>query len=326
MWKYVIAAAAVVGLATGAAAQSTMRVSYISPPGHHAHTLMLSFQSEVEKTSSGAVKVVLYPAEQAFKAAENTPAVARGAVEAALSLNSEWGKSIPEMNVTTIPYFFSDLDRIIKFPGSEAARILDRKIAAHGVTNIAWIYISRQAILTSNKQPIVKPDDLKGLRVRGYNAITDAGLAAAGALPWVISGPEVYQALATGVVEIGMTDVSTAFARRYYDVHKFGTVAPYFSLFFTLEVNPTWWGKLAAEERGAIEKAARKVEREAVGVTEGTSSAAVERLREKGMTIRAQTPEEQKAWAAVTQKAVIEAFIKAAPQDGARLIEMLSRM
>src|SRR3972149_3785654 len=111
MWKYVFAVAATAALATGAAAQNTMRVSYISPPGHHGHTLMLSFQSEVEKASNGAVKVVLSPGETAFKAAENTPAVARGAIEAALSLGSEWGKSIPEMNVTTLPYFFSDLDR-----------------------------------------------------------------------------------------------------------------------------------------------------------------------------------------------------------------------
>ena len=44
------------------------------------------------------------------------------------------------------------------------------------------------------------------------------------------------------------------------------------------------------------------------------------------MTIHVQTADEQKAWLAAMQKPVIEAFTKAAPEDGGKLIELLSKL
>jgi tripartite ATP-independent transporter DctP family solute receptor len=335
MWKLmtgavaalILTAGAIPILAAGAAgAQTTMRISHQVPTGHHMHKLLESFKAEVEKNTGGAVHVQLFPAEQAFKAAENHPAVARGAIEAAMAVNFQWGGTIPEMNVTTIPYLFTDLERIKKFPGSEAAKLLERKLEAKGVKNVAWLYITRQSIFTSGKKPIVKIEDFKGLKVRGLNAIADAGLTAVGAAPSAMPGSEVYQALESGVLDAGLTDLSAAVSRKFFEVQKFGTVTPYFSVYFHMYVNPAWWGKLTADQRTGIEKAAQKTEVDAIGVTEATAAAAVGELRAKGMNIHVQTADEQKAWHAAMQKPVIDAFTKAAPEDGTRIIELLSKL
>jgi C4-dicarboxylate-binding protein DctP len=139
-------------------------------------------------------------------------------------------------------------------------------------------------------------------------------------------GSEVYQALQSGVLDAGLTDLSAAYSRKYYEVQKFGTVGPLFTIYFHMYVNPAWWAKLAPAQRQAIEAAAAKAEQDAIGVTEGTAAAALTDLGGKGMTLHLQTPQEQATWRAAMEKPVVDAFLKTAPEGGAKIIELLQKL
>ena len=314
------------GVANAVAQPVVMRISHQVPTAHHLHRILQGFEAEVERATGGSLEVQLFPSEQLFKANDNHPAVARGAVEAAVSVNFQWGTTVPEANVTTIPFLLADLRRIEKWPGSEAAQLIDRKLAGKGVRNIAWLYITRQAIFTSDHKPLRQPSDFAGLKIRGFNALADAGLAAVGAKPVPMAAPEVYQALQLGTLDAGLTDLSAAVSRRFYEVQKYGTVAPYNSVFFQLYVNPRWFEGLKLEHRAAIETAARNAEKAALRITEETAGSAVGELREHGMTIHIQTAEETKAWTAAMQKPALDAFLKAAPEDGQQLLELVAKL
>ena len=322
-----LAAASAFVLATTAAAQPVvMRISHQVPPAHHMTRLLESFAADVKARTNGGVEVQLYGSEQLAKAAENFPQVARGTIEAAMSVNFQWGTTIPEMSATLIPYAMSDLERIKRFPASEARKFLDAKLEQRGVHSVAWLYITRQTIVTSSKRPIIAVDDFKGVKIRGLNSMTDKGLAAAGAAPSAMPGSEVYQALQSGVLDAGLTDVSAGYSRKYYEVQKYGTVGPIFTIYFHMYANPAWWAKLKPEYRQAIEAAASRVEAEAIGVTEATADAAIRDLQGKGMTIHLQTPQEQAAWRAVMEKPVRDAFLQTAPEGGPKIIELLGRI
>ena len=322
------AAAAAAALVAGPALaqKATMRISHQVPPAHHLSKMLEIFKSEAEKGSNGAVEVQILGASSAFKPAENHPAVARGSIEAALSVNFQWGNTIPEMNVVVIPYMFGDLERIKRFPGSPAAKVLEAKLEEKGVKNLAWFYITRQAIYTSGKKPILALDDFKGLKIRGFNPLADEALKAVGAAPSAMAGDEVYQALQTGVLDAGVTDVSAAYSRKYYEVQKFGTVTPALTVYFHMYVNPQWWNGLKAEQRAALEAAAKKAEAEAVAITEKTADDAIKQLQDKGMQLKIHSAQEAAAWSASMQKPVLDAFLKAAPKDGPRLVEALNKL
>jgi C4-dicarboxylate-binding protein DctP len=314
-------------LATQAwAAEVTMRVSHQVPPAHHLHKMLELFKAEAAKNSNGAVEVQIFPANQAFSAKENHAAVARGSIEAALSVNQQWGATIPEMNVVVIPYFFTELEKLKKFRGSEAEALLNAKLEEKGAHNIAWFYITRESIFTSNVKPLIKVEDFQGVKIRGFNKIADAALVAVGAAPSAMPGGEVYQALQSGVLDAGLTDVSAAYSRKYYEVQKYGTVGPYISVYFHMYVNPTWWKGLKPEHRAAIEKAARTTEDAAFDITEKTAADAMIQLREKGMELHVQTPEEIAAWKAKMQQPVIDAFLEASPKDGKKIIELMKKL
>ncbi len=310
-----------------AAAQTVvMRISHQVPPAHHLTKMLENFAADVKQRTNGQVDVQLFGSEQLAKAAENFPAVARGTIEAAMSVNFQWGTTIPEMSATLIPYAMGDLEKIKRFPQSEARRFLDQKLEQRGVHSVAWLYITRETIVTSGKKPIVNLDDFKGVKIRGLNSLTDHALTAVGAAPAATPGSEVYQALQSGVLDAGLTDLSAAYSRKYYEVQKYGTVGPIFTIYFHMYVNPAWWNKLAPAHRQAIEAAAAKAEHDAIPITEETAADALKQLQAKGMAVHVQTPQEEKTWANAMRKPVVDAFVKSAPEGGPKIIELLDKL
>ena len=271
-----------------------MRISHQVPPAHHMTKLLEGFASDVKQRTKGQVDVQIFGSEQLARAGENFPAIAKGNIEAAMSVNFQWGTTIPEMSATLIPYFLTDVEKIKRFPASEARKFLDQKLEQRGVHSVAWLYITRESIFTSSKKPLIALDDFKGVKIRGLNSLTDNALTAVGAAPSAMPGSEVYQALQAGVLDAGLTDLSAAYSRKYYEVQKYGTVTPFFTIFFHMYVNPAWWAKLKPEYRAAIEAAAAKAE--------------------------------QQAWKAAMQKPVMDAFVKSAPADGPKIVELLQKL
>ena len=323
----VAGAALLIGLGISAvqAADTTFRISHQLPPGHHIAKLVEEFAADVEARSNGKIDVQIFGASQAYSPDQHHPAVARGEIEGAIAVNFQWGNTIPEMNVVTIPYYFTDLARIEKFPGSEAAGILEEKLAERGVRNVAWFYTTRQSIFTSGNKPLVTLEDFQGTKIRGLNRLVDQGLIAAGAAPAAMPGSEVYQALQTGVIDAGLTDVSAAYSRKFYEVQKYGTVAPFFTVYFHLYVNPAWFNGLPEDQRAAIVAAAAKSEQDSIPLTEKTAEDAIKQLQDVGMQLHIQTPDEVETFKATMQKPVMDAFIESSP-DAQRVIDAVEKL
>jgi C4-dicarboxylate-binding protein DctP len=309
-----------------AQAAATMRLSHQYPPAHHIAKVLEGFAEDVARRSGGTLAVQIFPAAQLAQPRDNFPGVARGAFEAAVDTNFTWGNTIPEMSAPTIPFLFTELPRIEKFPGSPAAQFLEAQSERRGIRTLGWLFTTRSSIFTSSRAPLVRLEDFRGVKIRGLNPLIDNALRAAGAAPAATPAPEVTQALATGVLDAGLTDVSAAVSRRFYEVQKFGTVAPYFCVFTQVYVNPRWWQALGAPQRTALSEAATAAEADAIRVTEATAAAAVGELRAKGMQIHEQTPAESEAWKAVMQRPVLDAFLRAAPEGGQRMLDLLAQL
>ncbi len=311
---------------TGAfAADYTMRLSHQFPPTHHSAKNMEQFAADVKANTNGKVEVQIFGAAQLFKPNQHHAAVAGGKIESAIVLSFQWGGTIPEMNVTIIPYFMSSVDKMKKFPGSEPAKLLDAKMEAKGVKNIAWIVDANDGIFTSNKAPLIKPEDFKGVKIRGLSKLFDAGLSAMGASPSAMPGSEVYQALQTGVIDAGFTGVEAAFSRRFYEVQKFGVASTIILAYDNLIVNPAWWDKLPADVRKGIEAAARAAEQRLLPKSDDIPADDIKALRDKGMNVTVLTKAQEKAMAEAMQPAVIKEFNEASP-DGAKLIELIRKL
>ena len=114
-------ATALLALPTDAEAATRMRCSHQLPPAHHIAKVVERWAAEVRTLSDGDLDVQVFGSDSLIKANENILAVAKGDIECAFSLNFQWGKTLPLMNVTVGPYTMSSIEAWKKWPTSEAA-------------------------------------------------------------------------------------------------------------------------------------------------------------------------------------------------------------
>jgi len=308
------------------AADYTMRISHQFPPTHHTAVSLDQFAKEVEAATKGRVDVQIFGAAQLFKPNQNHPAVASGKVEAAAILSFQWGGTIPEMSVSVIPYLMTSVAKQKAFIGSEASKLLDAKMEARGVKNIAWIVDTNDGIFTSAKKPLIAPPDFSGLKIRGLNRLFDSGLEAMGASPSAMPGTEVYQALQTGVLDAGFTGVKAAYSRKFFEIQKFGVASNIILAFDNLVVNPAWWNGLPNDVRAAIQAAADRAVQRSIRNTDGVPAEDIRVLNENGMQTIALTRAQEKTMADAMQPAVKKEFLRATAPDGVRLLELIDRL
>jgi C4-dicarboxylate-binding protein DctP len=311
--------------ATGVASAATeMRCSHQLPPAHHIAKVIDQWAAEIETLSDGEIDVQVFGANSLTGAKENATAVAKGDIDCAFSINPQWGKTLPLMNVTLGPFAVSSLEALQKWDGSEAAGFLEEKLMTKGVKNVVWLFTTRSTAITSSGKPLIKPADFEGVKIRGLGPVPDAGFVAMGAAPSAMSGSKVYQALSTGVIDAGLTDVSAAVSRKYYEVQDHVTVLPLFSIYFHGYVNPAWYDGLSDKGKMAVDEAGKKAAVWAIEASEASAADAPEQLAAKGMKVHIATDEDIKALNAVMAPAFYKAFSDASGEDGKKLLDLLN--
>lgn len=328
MKKLVLAAAALGALGIGSAAKAaeTMRCSHQLPPQHHIAQVIDRWAAEVEAQSEGDIDVQIFGANSLSGAKENIPSVAKGSFECAFSVNFQWGKTLPIMNVTLKPYAVTSLETVGGWPQSEAAAFLEEKLLTKGVRNVVWLFTTRMSAYTSKGKALLAPSDFEGVKIRGLNPIVDAGLRALGAAPSAMSGSKVYQALSTGVIDAGLTDISATWSRKYYEVQDYVVASPLFSVFFHGYVNPSWYDGLSDKSKAALAAAGAKAADWALQETEKAAGAAPYQLATKNVKVHIHTADEAAAMKAVMGPAFDKAFAEETGADGEKLIELVNKI
>lgn len=323
-----VAAAALAGIGQASTAQATetMRCSHQLPPQHHIAQVIDRWAAEVEKQSNGDIDVQVFGANSLSGAKENIPSVAKGSIECAFSVNFQWGKTLPLMNVTLKPYAVTSLDTLAGWPESEAAEFLEAALLKKGVRNVAWLFTTRMSAYTSKGKALLAPADFKGVKIRGLNPIVDAGLSALGAAPSAMSGSKVYQALSTGVIDAGLTDIAATWSRKYYEVQDQVVASPLFSVFFHGYVNPSWYDGLSDANKGALAEAGAKAAVWAVSETEKAAGAAPYNLATKDVTVHIHTAKQVAVMKAAMGPAFDKAFAAETGADGQKLLGLVNKI
>jgi len=128
------------------------------------------------------------------------------------------------------------------------------------------------------------------------------------------------------VIDAGLTDISAAYSRKYYEVQDHVVVLPLFSIYFHGYVNPKWFDGLSAKAQAALDEAGRKAAVWAIDASEEAAAKAPGQLAEKGMQVHIATDAEIEALKAVMAPAFNEAFGDASGDEGKRLLELIDQM
>lgn len=313
------------GNASSASAATAMRCSHQLPPAHAVSQVIERWEAEVEALSKGELDVQVFGSNSLVGAKENIVSVAKGDIECAFSVQFQWGKTLPIMTVTTRPFAFGDMNIWRNWHGSEAAGFLEDKLRAKGVENIAWLFQTNSSVFTSNGDYLKSPEDFEGLKFRGLVPAFNSALEAVGAAPVSMSGGEVYQGLATGVIDGALTGTKAALSRKYYEVQDHFTVVPVISVYFHGYVNPAFYAGLSDVAKSALEEAGAKAAVWAVEAAEAAAVSAPQELAEKGVNVYTASDAENTALEAVMQPA-FDAKFASDDADSQQLLDLIDQL
>ncbi|MCP4023461.1 MAG: TRAP transporter substrate-binding protein [Desulfobacteraceae bacterium] len=253
--------------------------------------LLPFFANEVEKKSSGNVKVEVYPGGQLFGYRNGIDAATMGAVEMGLTALGHWGGHNPVFSFSDYFLLIDDMDHWFRARDT-VHKILEPLFEKKNVKLLYYSAYGGNGIC--GKVQINSLNDIKGLKVRAPVPGALASLAAWGATPIKIASSEVYDAMGKGAIDAFSSSWGSMYSRKYYEVAKH-SVGPIWWTVWVNFINLDTWNKLSKENQKILMDVSMQTEKRSLGVMKAFDEKSLEKLGQVGM-VKILTPGEKQAW------------------------------
>ena len=128
------------------------------------------------------------------------------------------GGEFAELNIGLMPGLVSSYKQGAAWKRAEVGQKFNQFLAGKGVIMVSWIW--QAGGVASRSTPIVNPQDVKGLKVRGGSREMDMVLQAAGATTLTTPSNELYAAMQTGACDAAITSSTSLISFRLEEVAK----------------------------------------------------------------------------------------------------------
>ncbi|MEO8136456.1 MAG: TRAP transporter substrate-binding protein [Betaproteobacteria bacterium] len=243
--------------ASGAIAQAPIVIKFShvvaenTPKGQGA----LKFKEVAEKKLPGKVEVQVFPSSQLFGDAKELEALLLGDVQFIAPSLSKFDRYTKKIQIFDLPFLFDDLEAVDRFQSGPAGQGLLTAMTNRGLLGLGYWHNGMKQ-LSTNKDKLVRPDDVKGLKFRiQASDVLEAQFRALNANPQKMAFSEVYQALQTGVVDGQENTWSNIYSQKFHEVQKTIAETNHGVIDYMVVTNSKWWGGLAPDVRKGLTEA-----------------------------------------------------------------------
>jgi tripartite ATP-independent transporter DctP family solute receptor len=263
----------------------TLRLAHISDTEHPSHKGALLFKKLVEERTNGLVKIEIFPNSSLGSAPEYTEQIKLGTVDLGLSTSGQLQVWVPNYGAVMIPFLFDDYEHAHRALDGKAGQLLaDMALKENFVVLANWEWGFRE--ITNSKLPITRPADIAKLKMRVPNEIQlQAMYETLGATTAVVAFPELYMALAQGVVDGQCNPVATIFFQKFYEVQDYMSVTNHVYNTQMLVMSDKVWNKLPAETQSILKDAAMEAGQKVRELTISSEEDLISQLEDKGMQV-----------------------------------------
>jgi len=255
------------------------------------------FKQLAEERTKGKVKVEVYPNSQLYKDKEEMEALQLGAVQMLAPSLAKFGPlGVKEFEAFDLPYIFADKTALHKVTEGPVGAGLLKKLEPKGIIGLAY-WDNGFKLLSANK-PLLRPEDVKGLKMRIQSSkVLDAQMRALSAMPQVMAFSEVYQALQTGVVDGTENPPSNMYTQKMHEVQKNATLTNHGYLGYAVIVNKKFWEGLPPDIRSQLESAMKDATQYANDIAQKENDDSLAAMKASGKTqFHEPTAAEREAW------------------------------
>lgn len=277
------------GLAAApAAAQTTLKMAFVAPPPVWGPIADRYAQIVAQKTGD-QVKIQSFGGGQLGSLPQNYAGFKTGQIDMMLADcgSLSLGKGGKDFNILFAPYAFRDQQHFRAFMRSPLFKEMIAKSEVEGSFKYVG-YVSDRAPrqLSTGKTRVMKPEDMKGLKIRVPETVTITHTFRAwGAAPTPVAAAELYLALKQGVVD-GQDNGFDAIAQaKYYEVQKYVTKIDYVQSGLMVLISADRWSRLGPAQQKALLEAAAETEAWASPMTNESAAKSIAFLKQQGVEI-----------------------------------------
>jgi TRAP-type transport system periplasmic protein len=224
--------------------------------GNPRHEAAVKFAEVLKAKTNGRIEVQVSPASQLGDDAAMVTAMRTGALD--MSANSQGAVAgvVPEFAAFGMPFLFTSLPQAWKLMDGPVGQELAKKSADKGLVVLGY-WDNGIRHLTNSKRPILKPDDMKGLKMRTPpDAVTVDIMQSMGAEAQQIKFSELYVALEQGVVDGQENPIANIHSGKLYEVQKYMSLTGHKYEVTPFLMGKRSWDKLSEADRKAVMEAA----------------------------------------------------------------------
>ena len=217
-----------------------------------------SFADEIESKTNGAVKAEVYPAGQLGGDGQLVESMVMdaGTVDIIITDASNFGTVVPDMNISGLPFLFSDFDAAWAFMDGEIEAAAEAELLDVGIRVLAH-YDNGFRCVTNSKGPVETPDDMKGMLIRTpENQVIMATMSALGANPQPLAFSELYQALQQKTYDAQENPIPVIYNNKLYEVQDYLSVTNHIYSGMCFAITESTWNKLTPEQQEIVAAAA----------------------------------------------------------------------
>jgi len=314
--------AAAVLLSVSAQAQTTLKISHQFPGGKgDVRDDMAQIIAKEAKAANVGLDIQVYPGASLFKPNDQWNAMTNGQLDMAVfPLDYASGKA-PVFSATLMPGLIRSQERAKRINNSQFMKDIRAEIEKRGVIVLSDAWFAGG--MAANKECLVRPSDLKGLKFRAAGPTFAAMWEAAGAS--IVSPPsnEIYNAFQSGVVNATDTSLSTFASMRLYEVAGCLTAPGDNALWFMYQpllMSKKSFEKLDKKQQDVIIAAGKKAQDYFESKAEAINKEAIKAFEDHKVKVVTLSDADYLAWLEVAKKSSYTQFAKDVP-NGQKLID-----
>lgn len=275
-------------LAFDANAQTKWIMATVSTENNYQTRNVREFVRDIEEATRGQLQIQLHTSSSLLPMAQILRGVRSNQVQIGKFLLSSYANEDPFYEIDGIPFLTNSWEDSILIQ-RESASYISNRLARNNVTVLATVPWPSQGFYT--RSPITSMSDLRGLKMRVYNPMTNRMASLLGANPVSIAAPEVPQAFATNIINSMITSAQTGVDSAAWDYSRYFVDFGGMRNRSVIVVNTAALNALQPDIRAALIAAGQRASERGLAMAREQERGAANQLRERGMQVSNASPQ-----------------------------------
>jgi tripartite ATP-independent transporter DctP family solute receptor len=221
---------------------------------HPVHKGMEYLADRLAEKSNGQLTIEIYPSQQLGTERQCLELLQIGSLAMTKVSAAVMENFSPNIRVFSLPYIFRNREHAYQVLDGPIGKQMLEQGQQYWLRGLTYFDAGQRSFYT--KEPVRKPEDLEGMKIRVMESVTSMNMVRAfDGAPTPISWGELYTALQQGVVDGAENNPPSFYLSRHYEVCKYYTLDEHTSIPDILVISTNAWNKLSEQEKKWLEAA-----------------------------------------------------------------------